>query len=139
MKSLFFTTLVYLRALAILIVFLLMGLWANRIGVPLPAPIVGMLLLFFSLIIKLIPEHWVAPTCNLLGRYMALLFVPISVGLMVNYPAVEKALLPLLVACSVSSLLVLLTVGGLIQWQENKTQMRPMKKKNVFKKERKNV
>lgn len=133
MKSLFFTTLVYLRALAILIVFLLMGLWANRIGVPLPAPIVGMLLLFFSLIIKIIPEYWVAPLCTLLGRYMALLFVPISVGLMVNYPAVEQALLPLLVACSVSFLLVLLTVGGLIQWQENRQQMRPMKKKNIFK------
>ena len=64
---------------------------------------------------------------------MALLFVPISAGLMVNYPAVEKAMLPLLVACSVSFLLVLLTVGGLIQWQENRQQMRPMKKKNIFK------
>lgn len=139
MKSLLFTTLVYLRALAILIVFLLMGLWANRIGVPLPAPIVGMLLLFFSLIIKLIPEHWVAPTCNLLGRYMALLFVPVSVGLMVNYPAVKQALLPLLVACSVSSVGVLLFVGGAIEWQERHAKMRPMKKKNAFKKERKNV
>ncbi|MBQ9258989.1 MAG: CidA/LrgA family protein [Neisseriaceae bacterium] len=139
MRLFFLTIAQYLRAVAILCLFVVAGNYVNRLGVPLPAPIVGMLLLFFSLIIKLIPEHWVAPTCNLLGRYMALLFVPVSVGLMVNYPAVEKALLPLLVACSISSLLVLLTVGGLIQWQENKTQMRPMKKKNAFKKERKNV
>lgn len=139
MRLFFLTIAQYLRAVAILCLFVVAGNYVNRLGVPLPAPIVGMLLLFFSLIIKIIPEYWVAPLCTLLGRYMALLFVPISVGLMVNYPAVEKALLPLLVACSVSSLLVLLTVGGLIQWQERHAKMRPMKKKNAFKKERKNV
>ena len=139
MRLFFLTIAQYLRAVAILCLFVVAGNYVNRLGVPLPAPIVGMLLLFFSLIIKLIPEHWVAPTCNLLGRYMALLFVPVSVGLMVNYPAVKQALLPLLVACSVSSVGVLLFVGGAIEWQERHAKMRPMKKKNAFKKERKNV
>ena len=64
---------------------------------------------------------------------MALLFVPVSVGLMVNYPAIKQALLPLAVACIFSSVGVLLFVGGAIEWQEKNAQMRPLKKKNAFK------
>ena len=139
MKSFLTTAFLYLRAVAILCLFVVAGNYLHRAGLPLPAAIIGLLLLFLSLLFKLIPEYWVAPACNLLGRYMALLFVPVSVGLMVNYPAIKQALLPLIVACTASSAMILLFVGFLIEWQEKNAQMRPMKKKNAFKKEHKNV
>ncbi|MBQ9683312.1 MAG: CidA/LrgA family protein [Neisseriaceae bacterium] len=139
MKSYLTTAFLYLRAVAILCLFLYLGQWGKRLGVPLPDTIIAMLLLFLALLVRLVPEHWVAPACNLLGRYMALLFVPVSVGLMVNYPAIKQALLPLIVACTASSAMILLFVGSTIEWQEKNAQMRPMKKKNAFKKEHKNV
>ena len=139
MKSFLTTAFLYLRAVAILCLFVVAGNYLNRFGVPLPATIIGLLLLFLSLLFKVIPEHWVAPACTLLGRYMALLFLPVGVGLMVNYAAVKLALLPLIVACIVSSAIVLLLVGFLIERQEKNTQMRSLKKHNAFKKEHKNV
>lgn len=139
MKSFLTTAFLYLRAVAILCLFVVAGNYLSRLGVPLPATIIGLLLLFLSLLFKVIPEYWVAPACNLLGRYMALLFVPVSVGLMVNFTAIKAALLPLSLACIVSSAIVLLFVGTAIEWQEKNAHIRPMKKKNAFKKEHKNV
>ena len=139
MKSFVLTLARYVRAVGLLCAFLCLGQFANRYGVPLPAPIIGLLLLFLSLLFKVIPEYWVAPACTLLGRYMAVLFLPVGVGLMVNYAAVKQALLPLIVACVVSSAIVLLLVGFLIERQEKNTQMRSLKKHNAFKKEQKNV
>lgn len=139
MKKVLTTTFDYLRSFVILCLFWIFGAYLHSIGIPLPDAIIGLLLLFLSLLFKVIPEYWVAPACTLLGRYMALLFVPVSVGLMVNYQAVQTALLPLIVACIASSLLILLLVAYLIEWQERRSQMRPLKKKNAFKKEHKNV
>ena len=129
MKKVFLTILVYLRAVVILCLFVVAGTYLNRWGIPLPATIIGLILLFFSLLFKIIPEHWVAPSCTLLGQYMALLFLPVGVGLMVNYAVVKEALLPLLVACIMSSAMILLLVGFLIERQEN----------NALNKEHKNV
>lgn len=139
MKSFLTTAFLYLRAVGVLCLFLYLGQWGKRLGVPLPDTIIAMVLLFLALVVRIVPEHWVAPACNLLGRYMALLFVPVSVGLMVNFTAIKAALLPLSLACIVSSAIVLLFVGTAIEWQEKNAHIRPMKKKNAFKKEHKNV
>lgn len=139
MKSFLTTAFLYLRAVGVLCLFLYLGQWGKRLGVPLPDAIIAMVLLFLALLVRIMPEHWVAPACTLLGRYMPLLFVPVSVGLMANFTAVKSALLPLSLACLVSSAIVLLLVGSSIEWQERRSQMRPMKKKNAFKKENKNV
>lgn len=139
MKSFLTTAFLYLRAVGVLCLFLYLGQWGKRLGVPLPDAIIAMVLLFLALLVRIMPEHWVAPACTLLGRYMPLLFVPVSVGLMANFTAVKSALLPLSFACLVSSAIVLLLVGSSIEWQERRSQMRPMKKKNAFKKENKNV
>ncbi len=39
-----------------------------------------MLILFVLLALQIMPPQWVNPGCNILIRYMALLFVPIGVG-----------------------------------------------------------
>jgi putative effector of murein hydrolase LrgA (UPF0299 family) len=41
-----------------------------------------MLILFVLLALQIMPPQWVNPGCNILIRYMALLFVPIGVGVM---------------------------------------------------------
>lgn len=41
-----------------------------------------MLILFVLLALQILPAKWVNPGCYVLIRYMALLFVPIGVGVM---------------------------------------------------------
>nr|MBA2814807.1 Cytidine deaminase [Candidatus Pantoea persica] len=51
-----------------------------------------MLTLFALLALQILPVvHWVKPGCHLFIRYMALLFEPISVGVMKNYTDVLSA------------------------------------------------
>ncbi|MDY4281259.1 MAG: CidA/LrgA family protein [[Pasteurella] mairii] len=70
------------RSFAILYSILYLG---NAIAVLLPigvpGSIWGLLLLFFGLITKLIKYQWIFWGASLLIRYMALLFIPVSVGI----------------------------------------------------------
>lgn len=57
----------------------------NWLGVSIPGSIIGMLILFALMASGLVPVEWVKPGASLFIRYMILLFVPISVGLMVHF------------------------------------------------------
>ncbi|WP_411015442.1 CidA/LrgA family protein, partial [Salmonella sp. s51992] len=55
---------------------------AALLPITIPGSIIGMLILFVLLAFQILPAKWVQPACNLLIRYMALLFVPIGGGVM---------------------------------------------------------
>ncbi|MFU9136512.1 CidA/LrgA family protein [Erwinia tasmaniensis] len=102
----------YLRAFIIIYLCLYAGNGiASLLPVAIPGSIIGMLLLFALLASQIMPVEWVRPGSHLLIRYMALLFVPISVGIM-NYTQVLSAQFgPIVISCVVSTFVVLLTVG----------------------------
>lgn len=67
---------------AILYLILFLGNYiAVLLPVGVPGSIWGLLLLFFGLITKLIKYQWIFLGASLLIRYMALLFIPVSVGI----------------------------------------------------------
>ncbi|WP_407727867.1 CidA/LrgA family protein [Pectobacterium actinidiae] len=74
--------------------------------------IIGMLILFFLLSFQIIPPPWVKPGCHQLIRYMAPLFVPIGVGVMQYFDLLRAQFAPVIVSCAVSTLVVIITVGG---------------------------
>ena len=76
-----------------------------------PGSIIGMLILFVLLALQIMPPQWVNPGCNILIRYMALLFVPIGVGVMQYWDLLRAQLGPVAVSCAVSTLLVFLVVS----------------------------
>ncbi|MCC3746721.1 CidA/LrgA family protein [Rouxiella badensis] len=76
-----------------------------------PGSILGMLILFTLLSTQILPYKWVKPGCSVLIRYMALLFVPIGVGVMNYYDQLRTQFGPLVVSCAVSTLIVLLVVA----------------------------
>lgn len=85
----------------------------NIFGLSVPGSIFGMLILFFLLATGLVKVEWVKPTAQLFIRYMIILFVPISVGLMDHFPMLIDNALPIL-ASSVGAttvVLVLLSAG----------------------------
>ncbi|AXF76410.1 CidA/LrgA family protein [Erwinia tracheiphila] len=102
----------YLRAF--LIIYL--SLWAGNgiaslLPVMIPGSIIGILLLFALLASQLLPVRWVQPGSRLLIRYMALLFVPISVGVMEHTDILRAQFGPIVVSVALSTFIVLITVG----------------------------
>lgn len=102
----------YLRAFVLIYACLYGG---NAISallpITIPGSIIGMLILFTLLSTQILPYQWVKPGCSVLIRYMALLFVPIGVGVMNYYDQLRTQFGPLLVSCVVSTLIVLVVVA----------------------------
>lgn len=102
----------YLRAFLIIYLCLFAGNGiAALLPVALPGSILGMLILFALLASQILPVSWVKPGCHLMIRYMALLFVPISVGIMSYTDILSAQFGPIVISCLVSTLIVLMTVG----------------------------
>ncbi|TCW00231.1 CidA/LrgA family protein [Biostraticola tofi] len=101
-----------LRAFAMIYLCLFIGnLLSSLLPMTIPGSIIGMLVLFLLLSLQIMPAAWLKPGCHLLIRYMALLFVPIGVGVMNYYSQISAQLGPLVVSCVVSTLIVMLVVG----------------------------
>ena len=80
-----------------------------------PGSVIGMILLFGALCLRIVKPHRVRPAARFLLGSMGLFFVPFGVGLMVSYDLIMQHLWAILVASVVSTLLVLLCVGWTFQ------------------------
>ncbi|CAM3837018.1 CidA/LrgA family protein [Xenorhabdus thuongxuanensis] len=102
----------YLRAFALLYLCLIAGnIISALLPFSLPGSIIGLLLLFGLLASQIIPSHWVKPGCSLLMKNMTLLFLPIGVGIMDYYPQLSQQMLPILLSCIVSTVIVMVVVA----------------------------
>lgn len=112
MRSILSLPIQYIRAFILIYACLYAG---NAISallpITIPGSILGMLILFTLLSTQVLPYKWVKPGCSVLIRYMALLFVPIGVGVMNYYTELRTQFGPLVVSCVVSTLIVLLIVA----------------------------
>ncbi|MGC2619233.1 MAG: CidA/LrgA family protein [Acidobacteriaceae bacterium] len=106
----------YLRGFAIILGFLLLGILLHRLGVPIPGGVLGLLLFFLAMLSGLVRLEWVERTAGLLLRYMALMFVPLTVGLMDMGPILSRNAVPILASLVVSTVAVVLTTGLLGRW-----------------------
>jgi holin-like protein len=114
--SLWVRALRFLVSAAILLALLLAGDAISAAArMPLPGSVVGMLLLAGALRLRWISPALVQPAAELLIRHMALLFVPVGVGLMLYLHLLRREWLPIVVASAVSTLAVLVVVGCLQQ------------------------
>lgn len=102
----------YLRSFILIYLCLYAGIaLASLLPVTIPGSIIGMLMLFVLLSLQILPAKWIKPGSHLLIRYMALLFVPIGVGVMKYYEVLKAQFGPLVVSCFVSTLVVLVIVS----------------------------
>lgn len=102
----------YIRAFILIYLCLFAGkAISSLLPITIPGSIIGMLILFGLLSTQILPFKWVKPGCNVLIRYMALLFVPIGVGVMNYYEQLRTQFGPLVVSCLVSTIIVLLVVA----------------------------
>ncbi|PLY14807.1 MAG: CidA/LrgA family protein [Sedimenticola sp.] len=76
-------------------------------GLSIPGPVVGMLLLLATLIIRGHVSESLNATANSLLSHLSLLFVPAGVGVMVHFQRIEAEWLPMGVALLLSTVLSL--------------------------------
>ncbi|WP_117234726.1 CidA/LrgA family protein [Vibrio maerlii] len=81
------------------------------LGISIPGSIIGMLILFSLLTSGLVKVEWVKPGASLFIRYMILLFVPISTGLMNHFELLISNALPIVASVVGGTLLVMVILG----------------------------
>jgi len=96
---------------------------SHALGLPVPGPVVGMLLLFVALRIRdRIPES-IGTAADALARHLSLLFVPAGVGVMMYFGRLAGEWLPIVVGLLVSTIVTLavaaLTFAELARRAEN--------------------
>lgn len=105
------------RSIAILYVMLYLGEAINYLfPIGIPSSIWGLLLLFICLVLKLIKKEWLLPSGALLIRYMALLFIPLSVGIIDYFDVLTEQAVSLLIPTVVSTCLVIVMTGLLAEY-----------------------
>jgi hypothetical protein len=103
-----------LRSFAILYLMLFAGEWlAELLSVGVPGSIFGLLLLFFGLTTQVIKVEWIMFGAELLIRYMAVLFVPVSVGIIKYSDLLVSQANALLIPNIVSTCVTLVLIGFL--------------------------
>jgi putative effector of murein hydrolase LrgA (UPF0299 family) len=80
---------------------------------PYPAVLSACCFSFYCCRYKFCQRNGLSPVAHLLIRYMALLFVPVGVGVMKYYDLLSAQFGPLVVSCTVSTLVVLAAVSFL--------------------------
>ncbi|KLV03803.1 hypothetical protein ABT56_17675 [Photobacterium aquae] len=109
----------YLRSFLIIFACLMAGKGIQFLtGLAIPGSIIGMLILFTILSMGLLPANWAMPGCHLLIRHMALLFVPVGVGLMNYLDLLQANTLIILLSTLGSSLVVFAALGIATHYKE---------------------
>lgn len=83
-----------------------------------PGSIIGMMLLFLALYLKVINPDSVDSTANAITKNMAIFFIPSGAGLMTSFGVLSKFWASIIITCSISTILVIAVVGIVQQQME---------------------
>ena len=111
----------FIRGFLLILVFLAVGkLISAYLPLPFPASIIGLILLFSSLSLGLVKVEWIQLTGHFILKYMALLFIPIGVGLINHFELIASHWFVILFSIFFTSLLIMLLVGHFFQFINKK-------------------
>ena len=112
------------RGFLIILLFVSLGkLISASLPFVFPGSIIGLFLLFSSLNLGLIKVEWILMSGSLLLKHMAILFIPVGVGL-INYLEIIFANWFVIVfSFFFTTLLILLSVGHLYQYLNKKVEL----------------
>jgi holin-like protein len=109
------------RGFLIILLFLSVGkIISSYLPFAFPGSIIGLILLFSALNFRLVKLEWIMMSGSLLLKYMALLFVPIGVGLTNHLALIFQNWFVITFSFFFTTLLILLSVGHLYQFVNKK-------------------
>jgi holin-like protein len=111
-----------LAAITLLLVYQLIGeVIVLAAGLPVPGPVVGMALLFATLLVRGSAPAWLREACQQLLAHLSLLFVPAGVGVLLHFKRLGAEWLPIVVALVASTVITIgataLVMQGLRRWK----------------------
>ena len=105
----------FINGITILLVYQLIGeVLVKSLGISMPGPLVGMLLLFASLLIRRGVPTSVQLSANSLLSHFSLLFIPAGVGVIAHVNHIEKEWLPISVALLIGTLVALAATAAIM-------------------------
>lgn len=88
------------------------GNWIQaKFTLSVPGSVIGLLILFTGLVSGLVKAHWVQPSASILIKYMVLLFIPISVGLMAHFHMLLNNALAIIASTVLSTIFVMILLS----------------------------
>ena len=98
----------FINGLSVLLLYQLMGEVTVRwLGLPVPGPVLGMIMLFISLLIKGSTPSALQSSANTILSHLSLLFIPAGVGIMVHFERLQNEWLPISIAVLLSTVITL--------------------------------
>lgn len=102
----------YVKQICIIFGITMVGELLNAcLPLPIPSGVYGLFLLLLCLCTKLIKVSDVEDVGNFLLDIMPMMFIPVSVGLIDSYGAMQEILIPLVVISMVSTIVVMIVTG----------------------------
>lgn len=106
----------FLNGMTLLLVYQLVGeVTVRLLAVPIPGPVLGMVMLFLTLMIR---GHTPEPLQNAstaLLSHLSLLFVPAGVGMMAHFDRIAEEWLPITLALFFSTIITMVATAGIMQ------------------------
>ena len=104
------------RGFLLILLFLSFGkLISAYLPIPFPASIIGLILLFIALSTSLVKVEWITMSGNFILKYMALLFIPIGVGLLNYFDLIISHWLVIVFSLLFTTLFIMFLVGHFYQ------------------------
>ncbi|MBS8241046.1 CidA/LrgA family protein [Marinobacter lipolyticus] len=106
----------FLNGITLLLVYQLVGEVAVRLaGLPIPGPVLGMVMLFLTLLIRGRAPAAVDQASSALLSHLSLLFVPAGVGMMVHFGRIAEEWLPITLALLLSTIITMVATALIMQ------------------------
>ncbi|MDX1799957.1 MAG: CidA/LrgA family protein [Marinobacter sp.] len=105
----------FLNGITILLVYQLVGEISVRLlGLTVPGPVLGMIMLFITLLIRGRAGAALSSASSALLSHLSLLFVPAGVGLMVHFHRIASEWLPISLALLLGSVITMMATAAVM-------------------------
>ncbi len=105
----------FINGITLLLIYQLIGeVLVRGLGLPVPGPVVGMILLFLTLLLRRRSSQALDQSSTALLGHLSLLFVPAGVGLMVHWNLIAAQWLPILLTLLLSTLITLASTAAIL-------------------------
>lgn len=107
----------FLTGVTLLLVYQLAGeVTVRLLGLPIPGPVLGMLMLFITLLIRRRTPESLDMASSALLSHLSLLFVPAGVGMMVHFDRIASEWLPITLALFFSTIITMVATAGIMHF-----------------------
>ena len=105
----------FIHGITILLIYQLAGEISVRLlGIPVPGPVLGMVMLFITLMVRGRAGDSLDTASTGLLSHLSLLFVPAGVGMMVHFDRIAGEWLPITIALLLSTLITMAATAAIM-------------------------